>query len=84
MIPTDICPNESNPDQRDYDGDGLGDACDADLDNDGVPEPLDPIAQEPTGRLLPPLCGFGMVETMLLSMIGLAGWRRCSKGRRAV
>lgn len=32
----DNCYSERNADQRDTDGDGLGDRCDADADNDGV------------------------------------------------
>jgi len=34
--PRDNCPDASNPDQRDLDRDGRGDACDDDRDGDGV------------------------------------------------
>ncbi len=33
----DNCPNQANSDQVDFDQDGLGDLCDADLDGDGWP-----------------------------------------------
>lgn len=32
----DVCPDASNADQSDLDGDGLGDLCDTDLDGDGI------------------------------------------------
>jgi hypothetical protein len=37
----DNCPAVSNSDQRDTEFDGMGDACDADDDNDGIPDVSD-------------------------------------------
>lgn len=45
----DNCVGVHNPDRRDSDGDGVGDACDPDNDNDGVPNAADncPAAANP-------------------------------------
>ena len=37
----DNCPDDSNPNQEDYDGNGLGDVCDLDDDSDSIPDLLD-------------------------------------------
>lgn len=43
----DNCENRSNPDQRDTDGDGAGDACDPDDDNDGLDDEGDCAPDDP-------------------------------------
>jgi hypothetical protein len=46
---SDNCPNVTNPNQRDTDLDGLGDACDPDDDNDSVLDETDNCPRAPNG-----------------------------------
>lgn len=41
----DVCANVFDPDQTDLDADGIGDACDPDIDGDGFMNPQDTCAQ---------------------------------------
>lgn len=43
----DNCAGDANADQADFDGDGEGDVCDADIDGDGVPNAFDDCAATP-------------------------------------
>ena len=43
----DNCPFVANPGQADLDQDNVGDACDADIDNDGVPNAEDAFPEDP-------------------------------------
>jgi hypothetical protein len=45
----DNCPGDFNPDQQEFDGDGLGDACDDDIDDDGVANEADVCDFTPLG-----------------------------------
>jgi hypothetical protein len=76
---TDNCPQFDNADQLDFDLDGLGNGCDLDADNDGVPNDRDPVLQEPIFGGAPQ-CGFGAGLASLAGFCGLVAARaRCRK-----
>ncbi len=80
----DNCPWDSNPGQGDFDGDGMGDECDDDDDNDGVPDVSDeaPLDDEWPGPAMAGLIYAHTSSTLYawnpesgdLIMVGPFGW----------
>lgn len=58
----DNCPFAPNPDQADFDDDGYGDACDDDVDGDGVPNDADLCPSTDPDELVEPGTGCSIAQ----------------------
>jgi hypothetical protein len=90
----DNCPQVSNADQFNYDGDDLGDACDTDDDNDGVPDQLDSCPNTALGNAVTvskfgcsesqlPKRGSGSTDPLLVAVLLLILMGNCTRTHRA-